>query len=426
MSIKKRVTVLAIDRAERPLLEACKKLARDFSVEVRGFLLVDTHFIATEAYNGDEIDGFFEERIIDIDNTSQLTDFFSSLEGDDIVFHCREETAIQDYAKILRLVKGAYTQTPESLEVSTVKSSMRERFLSFDPSISPQFVELKSMSDYDEEKIKSLSFPVIVKPTGLNSSLLVNKCAEPSELRALVQKTFAELEAIFAYHHGTGAKSIIIEEFLTGKLFSIDAYVDSNGSVTCLPPIRYITSNEVGKEGFYCYRSKTDHGLTDSEISAANECADKAIKAVGLVNSSVHLELCETASGWKIIELGPRIGGGRQVLYNKAYGFDHFYNDLLIHYGKQPIVSQLWHRYASGFCVYADTEGTITAIEGVDMAKRIESVDSIDINLSIGQQASFVQNGGDYVLDCKMSNDSSSALDADFEKVRGILKVITT
>lgn len=425
MSTKKRVTVIAIDRAERPLLEACKKLAKDFSVEVRGFLLVDTHFIASEAYTGDEIDGFFEECIIDFDNTSQVIDFFTALEGDDIVFHCREETAIQDYAKILRLVKGTYTQTPESLEVSTVKSRMRECFLSFDPSISPQFVELKSMGDYNEEKIKSLSFPVIVKPTGLNSSLLVNKCAEPSELKALVQKTFAELETIFAYRHGTGAKSVIIEEFLTGKLFSIDAYVDSNGSVTCLPPIRYITSDEVGKEGFYCYRSKTDHGLTEGEVGAANECAGKAIKAVGLVNSTVHVELCETTSGWKMIELGPRIGGGRQVLYNRAYGLDHFYNDLLIHYGKQPIVNQLWHRYASGFCVYADTEGIITAIEGVDIAKQIESVDSIDNNLSIGQEAAFVQNGGDYVLDCKMSNSSSSKLDTDFEEVRSILKVIT-
>ena len=426
MSIKKRATVVAIGRVERPLLEACKKLARDFSVEVRGFLLVDTHFIASASYDGDEIDGFFKKCIIDFDNTSQVTDFFASLEGDDILFHCREERAIQDYAKILRLVKGAYTQTPESLEVSTVKSSMRECFLSFDPSISPQYIELKSMSDYDEEKIKSLSFPVIVKPTGLDSSFLVSKCTEPSELRPLVQKTFAELEAVFAYHHGAGAKSVIVEEFLEGKLFSIDAYVDNSGSITYLPPIRYITSNEVGREGFYCYRSKTDHGLTDSEIGAANECAGKAIQAVGLVNSSVHLELCESVSGWKIIELGPRIGGGRQVLYNKAYGFDHFYNDLLIHYGKQPIISQLWHRYASGFCVYADTEGTITAIEGIDMAKRIESVDSINTNLSIGQQASFVQNGGDYVLDCKMSNNSSSILDADFEKVRGILRVITT
>ena len=65
------------------------------------------------------------------------------------------------------------------------------------------------------------------------------------------------------------------------------------------------------------------------------------------------------------------------------------------------------------------------AIEGVEMAKQMNSVDSIDINLSIGQEAVFVQNGGDYVLDCKMSNSSSSKLDTDFEEVRGILKVIT-
>lgn len=422
----KPVCLLAINRAEMPINDACDRYERDFGRPVKRLLLVNESYTHTDEYFGDETNGGFEIIILDFADTQKLTDFINNLQQQyEIIPHCRYEPCIQDYSKIIPLLNTPYVQSPKSLRLATVKSDMREAFLDSYPEITPKFVKITNSTEYDQETFKDFTFPVIVKPTGLNSSWLVNKCDTINSLITILSDSFKKIKEIQKKFYGVGEEAFIVEEFLVGKMYTIDAYVLADGEIIYLPPTRVVTSNEMGKDGFYCYRSLTEISLTDEEIREGNICVERAVLSVGIRNSTVHAELYLTQNGWKVIEIGPRIGGGKHFLYKEAYGIDHYYNDMLLHCGKKPNVDKKISRYASGFCMYPDKEGIIKSIEGIDDALKLNSTRRIYVAVRPGEKAIFASNGGRYVLDGNLSNDSSSELNKDFDSIINTIKINT-
>ncbi len=416
------ITILAVDRAEYELVAAVKKFSETFG-PVNCIQLVNTAFARTPAYKGDETEGLFTEWRVNFADKQALAEALLHLNSTEVVVHCRMEEALKDVQRIVPLLKTPYIQSVESLELATQKSKMREAMARHAPEIGPKHITIHSPAHYTSDITADFIFPVIVKPNGLHSSFLVSKCHTQEELIACLEKSFAAIEELHKNVYGTGAASFLIEEFLVGDMYSLDAYVDHAGNIFCLAPIRVITSAEVGRDGFYCYRSRTAHGLSATEVLGAEVCAAKAMQALELTNSSAHVELYHTSEGWKIIEIAARIGGGRELLYKEAYGIDHFYNDLRIHYGKPPEVTPLWQRYASGFNIYADKEGYIHAIEGVEDALQLPSTLRIGVNIGVGGESVFASNGGDFVVDGNMSSDSLAELDADFEHAIQTIKI---
>jgi hypothetical protein len=107
----------------------------------------------------------------------------------------------------------------------------------------------------------------------------------------------------------------------------------------------------------------------------------------------------------------------------EAYGIDHIYNDLLIHLGEKPDISHRWVRHAAGFNIYADKEGTIRAIHGVEEALKIESVLRLGVFAKKGDKSIFASNGGDFLVDGNMSDDDKVKLENDVKKVLEIIKI---
>lgn len=417
------ITVLAIDRAEPETVEPCIKLALNFKTKVNAIMLVNSAFKKTPAYKGDETGGFFTEITMDFNDTLALKKVLENINSTRITVHCRMEEAIKDYEKIIPLLNNPYVQSIESLTLSTQKICMREIMSLKYPEICPKYIEIETLEDFSNDLVDNFTFPVIVKPNGLHSSFLVSKCSDLRDLKNTLLKSFRAIESVNEMIYGTGKLSFLIEEMLIGKLYSIDAYVDQLGNVTCLPMIRVITSSEVGRDGFYCYRSRTTPELNQYETAEANLCANKAIAALKLTSSTAHIELCKTSSGWKIIEVGPRIGGGRQTLYMEAYGIDHIYNDLLIHLGEKTDTVQKWQRHAAGFNIYADKEGAIQNIHGIKEALKIKSVLRLGIFAKKGDKSIFASNGGDFLIDGNMSNDDKDILESDVKKVLELIKI---
>jgi hypothetical protein len=408
------ITILAVDRAESELVGAVETFISAHG-PVNTVLLVNTAFAHTPAYKGDETGGLFTEWRVDFSDKNSLQKAIDALNKTEVILHCRMEEALKDVQHIRPLLHTKFIQSVSSLELATQKSKMRHAISSKYPETGPQHVTIPHLDAFSEESIQHLQFPVIVKPNGLHSSFLVTKCHTAAELYECLKASFEAIEEVHKNIYGTGEASFLIEEFIVGDMYSMDAYVNDSGDVFCLPLIRVITSAEVGKDGFYCYRSRTAHDLSDQDVTDAEACAQKAIAAIGLTNSSAHIELYHTASGWKIIEIAARIGGGRELLYKEAYGIDHFYNDLLIHWGKAPLVTPKWHRFASGFNIYADEEGTVEDIAGIETALQLPSTKRIGVNIAPGGLSVFASKGGDFVVDGNMSHDSLEQLDRDFE-----------
>jgi biotin carboxylase len=418
--MNKAITIFAIDRAEHQLNEAIAKYKKIMNVEVNCYLLISEEFQNSPVHYGNECPDLFKQITVDFNDSKSLKQKVDQLSKDTlIVVHCRMEEAIKDYKLLIpMLANSPFNPTVSSLEVTTQKSLMRGAMQSTYPEIGPGFMRIHSDEELPESSAFDLNFPVIVKPNGLHSSFLVKKCTNFIELQQYLSDAFSLIEQVYTREYGTGKPSLVIEEFIDGSMYSIDAYVDEDGKLLPLPPARAITSSEVNKDGFYGYESYLPSELSENETQKANECLAKCVEAVGLKNSSCHVELFNTVNGWKIVEIAPRIGGYRHDMYYQAYGINHFLNDLLIHTGEKPILTPRKYRYSRCASIYPDQEGTIKKIYGSIEASQIESVIQFGVYVKEGEKAVFSSNGGKMVADATFGNDDLDKLLSDIKKFR--------
>jgi biotin carboxylase len=421
--MSKIITILAIDRAEAQLKEAVFSYKKLLGVDVKCYLLINKDFKSSPAYYGNECPDLFEEIEIDFKDTPRIKEKIEQICKDtQVVTHCRMEEAIKDFELLIPLLDKSFNQTIKSLEMCTHKSKMRKAMIDKYPEIAPKFITISNEEQLDSASFSELNFPVIIKPNGLHSSYLVLKCSNLHELKKTVRNIFPEMRKVYAREYGTGEVSAVIEEFMVGKMYSVDVYINNEGKVFSLPFVDVVTSADVGKDGYYGYEFSLPSDLSKKDILLANQCVNKCIDSVGLTNSVGHIELYKTVNGWKIIEIGPRMGGYRHNMYQQAFGIDHFLNDLLIHTGKNPIMDIRCKRYSGCINIYPEKEGTITRIAGVNQVSKLESIIDLGIYVNAGDFAKFASNGGKMVADITFGNDNLNTLKADISTARRLLK----
>ncbi len=419
--------ILSIREVEPGLVTACHKLSEKLGYKLEGLVIIPVDFINNpKAVN--DTSGFFKSLIIDFDNPSDIKQKLEPYLDRILTVNCRFETAIQQYIKTIPfLPESVSAPTVESLQSCTEKSLMRDKLRDFDKSLIPKYTIIESFNISKQnlsEIVSEMVFPMVVKPSGLYSSLLVTKCIDFESLFTILNNTLSIIGDIYEKEGGTGSPKVLIEEFIKGDMYSIDAYVKPNGEVVCLPPVRVITSHDVGLEGFYCYESIVPSNLESNEVVLANKAATSAVLAIGLRSCTAHIELYNTDNGWKIIELAPRIGGHREDLYREAYGIDHYYNDLSsrlnVDLGLPKTENQ---NYALSMNVYPDKEGQIVSYEGLDKIAALDSYVYAVPHIPIGATAKFAHNGGTFAVDILLSATTSSGVLEDASSARKFLRI---
>jgi hypothetical protein len=167
----------------------------------------------------------------------------------------------------------------------------------------------------------------------------------------------------------------------------------------------------------------TPTGLKPASIKAAEERAEIGIHALGLRSVTTHTELMRVDGDWKIIEIGPRVGGFRHVLHELSCGIDHYLNDILVRIPKKPILPKKCQGFSAVMRFYPDKEGLIEKVTGVKKVQSLASYYDIDINLKTGQRAYYSKNGGKGVFDLTLYNDDRTKLLADMRRVEKMVKI---
>jgi len=165
----------------------------------------------------------------------------------------------------------------------------------------------------------------------------------------------------------------------------------------------------------------TPSGLSDEEIEEGNKVAEKAVHALKLRSVTAHVELMKLAQGWKVIELGSRIGGYRHDIYKLSYGINHIMNDINNRAGEVPEIPTKLLAYTAVFNIYAREEGTLTHIEGVNEVKNLASFVSMKQSLHEGQSVLFAKHNGDPVFEIILSNTNKDQFDKDVSKMQDSL-----
>jgi hypothetical protein len=411
--------LLVINYASRGLISAVRQLRTQPNFKNLGLLVITNK---AKYMSADDVDlplkvikTNFQERL-----GAELEQYSDKIAG----VICRGDRNIQYLRKVVPLLSGnVHSASEESLKISTDKQLMRQVFADNYPEISPKFIEVHSPAE-SEEIEKRVGLPVILKPANLASSLLIRACYSSAQLESSLKDMFAHIEEVYAGEGRTERPKIIAEQLLEGDFYSIDVYILNNELFYC-PPVRYVPASQIGVDDFFLYKRFMPSGLSEEEIIQANAATKKAIKSVGLDYSSAHVELIRTSDGWKIIELGPRIGRFRHVMYQQAYGINHILNDVKIHLGLKPALNTELEKHCAAYSLYPYKEGILSKIEGLDYLKKQPEIMNLKISTQLGISCQFAKNGGHAVGEFIVVSKDKQRFDEITRFIDGKVRVVT-
>lgn len=341
-----------------------------------------------------------------------------------LAISCRSEANISRFAKVVPHVPYLRTPATESLMWATDKYEMRKRFKLFDPKITPKFTRVKENTKVERKRtIAKIGFPMIIKPTNLAASLFVTICYHEEELESALKTAFKKIAKAYEHDKRMEEPKIIAEEYMEGDMYSIDSYVNSRGTVYHCPLVRVKTGKDIGHEDFFNYLQMTPTGLKKDSIDRAHIAAETAIHALGLRNTTAHTELMKMDDVWKIIEIGPRMGGFRDELHQLSCDIDHSLNDILIRIPKKPIIPKKCKGYAAAMKWFSNKEGRIIEMKGIKKIEQLESFHNIAINKKVGDRAVFARNGGRSIFNVFLYNNERPKLLADIRRLEKIVKI---
>ena len=339
---------------------------------------------------------------------------------------CRGEVNIPDFSKVIPNVPYLKTPTQKSLDWSIEKIMMRKRFSAYDKKITPKFCVVE---DYSVKTLKELKekvgFPLMVKPSNLAASLMISICFYEEELKDTLRVALKKIKKMYKDNKRKKDPKLLVEQFMEGNMYSIDAYVNSRGKVYFCPLVKVKTGKQIGFDDFFGYQQMTPAKVKRSSIEKAHQVTKASIHSLGLRSSSAHVELMRTEEGWKVIEIGPRVGGYRDVLYKLSYGINHGMNDVLIRIPKNPIIPKKVKGHSAYMKIFAKKEGKLKSITGSKKIKELESCLQFRIDKKVGDTCKFAKNGGRCVCKLVLFNKDRSALLADIRKVEQLLKIET-
>lgn len=122
--------------------------------------------------------------------------------------------------------------------------------------------------------IKTLSWPIVVKPANQGSSVGVNIARNKKELRSGIREAFRH------------SPRVILQKFIKGREITCAVLEDEKGKLVTLPPIEILP--KAGR--FYDYRSKYETGGSEHVIPPPG-VSDKTLQEIKSAASTAHAAL---------------------------------------------------------------------------------------------------------------------------------------
>ncbi|HEY8998746.1 MAG TPA: ATP-grasp domain-containing protein [Candidatus Saccharimonadales bacterium] len=404
---------------------AFHKLAEKLGRPLKGVVLV-SKALKDSGSNLSDPNGIFKEVVCDFTNDAELRATIKQFENNLLLVSCSAERSQSDFRRVLPHIPYVLGPTETSLLWATHKGKMRELIGAYNSKLVPKVQPVTSADDEEIQKaMNTLTFPMMIKPTGLSEAAFVTKVHDEAELRTALRRVFGALQEAYKRRIGNGAPGVIIEEFMDGEQYSIDCYINQNGKVWCLPLLHGKSAYHMGLEGFHTYQTESFNELTPAEDAAGKQAATDAMHALGLRSSLAHIELFKMndGSGWRIIELGARPGGMRQEVYEVSYGVDHAFNELLLKTGFDPEINTKPLAHSMIFGIYPDAEGEVVAIEGIDEARLHPSVRKMVQFIKVGSRVLPSTKGGTVMAHGLASHSDVEQLRKDVKHIRSQIKV---
>jgi hypothetical protein len=397
-------------------VESIRRYEKKEKRKFRTMLIWDknsTHDKTLEGYSG--LDIYLE---IDLTKPAEIAEALAPYQDELCAITCRAESYMARFIQVIPHVPYLRTPTTESLRWSTDKLEMRRRFAILAKKYTPKYAVVKNTTKAERNRvIKKIGFPMIVKPTNLAQSLLITVCYHEEELAQALTTAFKKIQKIYDENGRTEEPKMMVEQFMEGDMYSVDVYVNGRGKLYFCPMVKVITGRNIGHDDFFNYLHMSPTGLKSSSIEKAHEAASAGIHALGLRNTTAHVELMKMDDEWKLIEIGPRVGGFRHKLHKLSCDIDHSLNDILIRLPKKPVIPKKCKGYAVTLKWYPKQEGELVQLKGIKKIQELKSFVDIGVTKKLGDKCTFAKNGGKAVFTVTLFNAERPKLLADIRRI---------
>ncbi len=314
----------------------------------------------------------------------------------------------------------------ESAKACTDKFLMRTLFSKAPEPISPDFAVVSN-----EQEVLGFAdnhdFPLILKPANLAKSLLVTKNHNKEELIRNYAKAVSDMPAVYKRYSPHRSPKLIIEEFMTGSIHSVDAFVDASGTPHILDAIvDYQTGYDVGYDDNFHYSRIMPSKLTVPQQDSLKHVAELGCRALGMKNSAAHIEIIMTTTGPKIVEIGARNGGYRERMHRLANGLDLQGAALEIAFGRKPDTTITRHEPCAVLELFPMTPGKFLRLAGEDEARKLASFIQCNVHAKPGQIVGKSSDGFKMCAMILLQNSNPEQFDKDLSWVNQNLKVDTS
>lgn len=262
------------------------------------------------------------------------------------------------------------------------KLLMRERAAEYEIK-QPEFRLVTNVTELDRA-VEAIGLPGVVKPVAGTDSFFVVEVHTKAEAREAFEYVRKNATPKFDSIFEENKYQFLYEQYLDGPEVSVEA-VTEDGQTNIIA----IIDKHSQCEPYFIEHSDSLPSQFPSEMREQIERATLAIhRALDVEHGVTHTELCITARGPELVEVGGRIAGN--YLYEgvkEVWGVDLVEEALRSALG-MPIMAQNWavepaKHWACRYIAPEDS-GIVSTIYGVKEASAMPGVVSIDMNHEVG------------------------------------------
>ena len=237
-----------------------------------------------------------------------------------LILYCNSENSFQWTNKNLK-----QTEIPRGIEIFKDKVTFRKLVKQIYPHFLFEEVSYEQLSKLDTTKIKK---PFIIKPAIGFFSMGVHKVNGDNEWESIIGLIQDEMDKVKGLYptEVMNSSKFIIEEYIEGSEYAIDAYYDNNGDPVILNILEHPFSSNGDVSDRIYFTSKK---IIKKYLSTFKNVLSLIGKATGISNFPVHMEVRVDKNGNVIpIEVNPMRFAGwctTDIAYY-AYGINVYEN----------------------------------------------------------------------------------------------------
>ena len=332
-------------------------------------------------------DKFYRASTLDI---AAITDIAEKENVDFLITACTDQALLTVAQVSEALGLPCYIDYKTALNV-TNKSYMKQVFAENDIPTAKHTV----MGVFDEEQIKGMKYPLIVKPVDCNSSKGVKKVNDKEEL-------------VVAFENAvrlSRTDTAIVEEYIVGEELSADVYVENGiAHVLSVSSLDKIPDNDK----FVIFRGFYSREKTEAVREAVQNIAQQIADAFGLKNSPMLIQMIYDGQNAYVLEFSARTGGGvKYLLIKKVAGFDVISAVVDLTLGNLPKVEDVLpeNNFIANEFIYCKP-GVFSRLDGFEELKREGVISDFYLFKRSGAVFDTIENSGDRIAGFTVQADT--------------------